>query len=68
MVNFSTPIPDSDSQSPAHLDFFLSSGPTFCFTVALPPLRNSDHAAADQKHICQQYQYLWISEQGGCHI
>ena len=49
MVNIPTPIPNCDSidsHSPALMDFFLSSDPSFCSTVALPPLQNSDYAAA----------------------
>ena len=38
-VNF----PTCDSHSPALLDFFLSSGPSICSTIAFPPLGNSDH-------------------------
>ena len=44
MVNFPTRIPDCDSHSPVLLDFFLSSDPSICFTVAFPKLGNSDHA------------------------
>ena len=43
MVNFPTRIPDCDSHSPALLDLFLSSDASICFTMAFPPLRNSDH-------------------------
>ena len=43
MVNFPTWIPDSDSHSPAFLDFFLSSDTSICSTMAFPPLENSDH-------------------------
>ena len=43
MVNFTTWIPDSDSHSPAPLDFFLSSDASICSTMASPPLENSDH-------------------------
>ena len=43
MVNFPTRIPDCDSHSPALLDFFLSSDVSICFTMAFPPLGNSDH-------------------------
>ena len=43
MVEFPTRIPDCDSHSPALLDLFLSSYATICSTMALPPLRNSDH-------------------------
>ena len=38
-----TRIPDCDSYSPALLDFFLSSDPSICSTMAFPPLENSDH-------------------------
>ena len=43
MVNFPTRIPDCDSHSPALLDLFLSSDASICFTMAFPPLQNSDH-------------------------
>ena len=43
MVNFPTRIPDCDSQSPAFLDFFLSSDPCICSTMAFTLLGNSDH-------------------------
>ena len=43
MVNFPTQIPDSDSHSPALLDFFLSSGASICSTMTFPPLVNSEH-------------------------
>ena len=43
IVNFPTRIPDCDSQSPALLDLFLSSGTSICSTMAFPPLGNSDH-------------------------
>ena len=43
MVNFPSWIPDSGSQSPALLDFFLSSDASTCSTMAFPPLGNSDH-------------------------
>ena len=43
MVSFPTPIPDCDSHSPAFLDLFLSFDTSICFTMASPPLRNSDH-------------------------
>ena len=43
MVNFPTRIPDCDSQSPALLDFFLSSDASICSTKAFPLLGNSDH-------------------------
>ena len=45
MVNFPTRIPDCHSQSPALLDFFLSSNASFCSTMASPPLGDSDHVA-----------------------
>ena len=48
MVNFPTRIPDCDSPSSALLDSFLPADPTSIFsTVALPPLRNSDHVTSD---------------------
>ena len=43
MVNFPTWIPDCDSQSPALSDLFTSSGTGICFTMAISPLKNSDH-------------------------
>ena len=43
LVNFLTRIPDCDSDSPALLDFFLSSDTSICSTMAFPPLGNSDH-------------------------
>ena len=43
IVNFPTRIPDCDSHSPALLDLFLSSDACICFTMAFPPLGNSDH-------------------------
>ena len=46
MVNFPTWIPDCDSHIPALLDFFLSSDPSICSTMAFPPLGNSDHVVA----------------------
>ena len=43
MVNFPTPIPNCDSDSPALLDLFISSSASFCSTMIFPPLVNSDH-------------------------
>ena len=43
IVNFPTRIPDCDSHSPAVLDLFLSSDAIICFTMAFPPLGNSDY-------------------------
>ena len=43
MVNFPTWAPDCDSRSPALLNLFLSSDANICFTMAFPPLGNSDH-------------------------
>ena len=43
MVNFPTWIPDCDSQSPALLNFFLSSDASICSTMPFPPLKNSNH-------------------------
>ena len=43
MVYFPTRIPDCDSHSPALLDLFLSCDASICFTMAFPPLGNSDH-------------------------
>ena len=41
-LNFATWIPDSDSHSPALLDFFLSTGASICTTMACPSLGNAD--------------------------
>ena len=38
MVNFLTRIPDCDSDTPALLDFFLSSDTSICSTMAFPLL------------------------------
>ena len=46
MVNFSTRIPDCDSQSLALLDLFLSSDTSICSTMAFPPLGSSDHVVS----------------------
>ena len=46
MVNFPTWIADSDSHSPALLDFFLSSDASICSIMAFPPLGNSDRVVA----------------------
>ena len=43
MVNFPTRIPGCDFHSPALLDLFISSDASICFTMAFPPLGNSDH-------------------------
>ena len=43
MVSFPTRVQDSDSHSPALLDFFLSSDTSICFPMAFPPLGNTDH-------------------------
>ena len=43
MVNFPTRILDCDSHSPALLDLFVPSDASICPTMALLPLRNSDH-------------------------
>ena len=43
MVNFRTRILDCDSHSPALLDLFLSSDASIYYTMAFPPLGNSDH-------------------------
>ena len=45
MVHFPTRIPDCDSNSPAHLDLFLSSDACICSTMAFPPLGNSGHVS-----------------------
>ena len=43
MVNFITPIPDCDSNSPALLNLFLFSYASIYSTMEFPPLGNSDH-------------------------
>ena len=43
MVNFPTPIPDCDPQSPVLLDLFISSGTSIRSATTFPPLGNSDH-------------------------
>ena len=43
MVNFPARIPDYASHNPALLDLFISSDASICFTMAFPPLGNSDH-------------------------
>ena len=43
IVNFPTWIPDCDSNSPALLDLFISSGASICSTMVFPLLGNSDH-------------------------
>ena len=43
MVHFPTWFPDCDCHSPALVDLFLSSDASICFTMAFPPLGNSDH-------------------------
>ena len=45
MIDFPTRIPDCDSDSPALLDFFLSSDASICSIMAFPSLGNSDHVA-----------------------
>ena len=46
MVNFPAQIPHCDSQSPALLDFFLSSDTNICSTLAFLPLGNLDHVVS----------------------
>ena len=46
MVNFSTWIPDCDSNSFALLDWFISSDASICSNMAFPKLGNSDHVLA----------------------
>ena len=46
MVNFPTWIPDCDSHSPAHLDFFLSSDASISSMMAFPLLGNSDNVVS----------------------
>ena len=43
MLDFPMRIPDCDSRSPAFLELFLSSDASICFTMAFPPMGNSDH-------------------------
>ena len=42
-LNFPSWIPHCDFDSPALLDFFLSSHPSICSTMAFHPLWNTDH-------------------------
>ena len=42
-MTFHTQIPGCDSHGPALLDLFLTSDASICFTMAFPPLGNSDH-------------------------
>ena len=41
-MTFPTQIPGCDSHGPALLDLFLTSDASICFTMAFPPLENSD--------------------------
>ena len=43
MINFPMWIPDCDSHSPTLLDLLFSSDANIYFTMAFPPLGNSDH-------------------------
>ena len=43
IVNFPTQTPEWDSHSLALLDLFYSSDASICYTMAFPPLGNSDH-------------------------
>ena len=43
MINFPARVPDGNSHSSAPLDLFLSSDPSICSTMAVPPLENSGH-------------------------
>ena len=43
MISFPTQIPDCDSHSSALFNLFISSYDRICYTMAFPPLRNSDH-------------------------
>ena len=45
-LNFATWIPDSDSHSPALLDFSLFSGASICSTMACSSLGNADHVVS----------------------
>ena len=46
MVKFPTWILDCDSHSPTLLDLFLTSDASICYTIAFPPLGNSDPVVA----------------------
>ena len=46
MVNFSTCIPDCDSQSPSLLDLFVSSDASSCSVIAFTPLGNFVHVVS----------------------
>ena len=43
MANFPSRITDCGSHGPALLDLFLTSDASICYTMAFPPLGNSDH-------------------------
>ena len=45
MANFPTQVPDCDSHSPTHLDFFSSFDFSIHSTIVFPPLGNPDHVA-----------------------
>ena len=63
MVNFPTWIPDCDSHSPALLDIFVSSNASICFTMAFPPLGNSDHTV-----VSVSIDFPSYSQQDACFI
>ena len=56
MVCSPTQIPYCDSHSPATFDLFLSFDAEIHFTVAFPPLRNSDHVVIS----VSIYFFFWL--------
>ena len=79
MVNFPTRIHDCDSHSPALLDLFISSDPTIYYTMAFPPLGNTDHVVVsvfidflinlkqDTPFYCIAYNYS-CADRDGLHV
>ena len=51
IVNFTTRIPDCDSQS-CSFGFIISSDASICSTMAFPPLGNSDHVVVSVSIDC----------------
>ena len=53
--------PGCDSDSPALLDFSLSSVVRICYTIAIPPLWNSDHVVVSLSIDFQSYSPRFIA-------
>ena len=53
--------PGYDSDSPALLDFSLSSVVRICYTIAIPPLGNSDHVVVSLSIEFQSYSPRFIA-------